>query len=196
MSALEYQCRQCKQIFSPSEFAQNPLCPNCKTFLLAHSPRKYWLFQFNPAIYNWFAYVSENAKTEQWLATHHTKEICRDDAVAVWSSGKTAGIYAIAQVTSYATKKPLSPIQSKFYSSSDDLNKFNKKPSVIIEYKNGILKNPILLEECRKDDILSTMSVFDNPQATNFRLSREQWNRIMEKINKPEKPTYDTLLSA
>jgi hypothetical protein len=126
--------------------------------------------------------MKENQKTEQWLATRHSKEICVGDFVAIWASGKIAGIYATAEVTSYSKKSPLSPIQAKYFSSEDDLAKFRKKLSVTIKYDGESLPNPILLKECLEDDTLSIMDIFTAPQATNFRLSRIQYERINEKL--------------
>ena len=63
----------------------------------------------------------------------------------------------------------------------NNLEKFERKPSVMVKYST-FLEKPILQEECLQDEVLSSIQVFMNPQGTNFRLSRTQWDRITEKI--------------
>jgi hypothetical protein len=188
----KYQCLKCKDAFSTEDYKLNHLCPKCGITLLPQLPTtlppKYWLFQFNPGIYNWFGWIRENRDTEQWLVTRHSKFICEGDMVAIWSSGKSAGIYALGWIISYPRKTPLNEVQLKYYLEKDDSLKFLKKPSVVVKYSNLIAENPIAQDQCKKDAILSAMEVLTNPEGTNFRLRRQQWERILEKTATPSTP--------
>jgi predicted RNA-binding protein with PUA-like domain len=78
--------------------------------------------------------------------------------------------------------KPLNPEQAKYFKEKADADKFLRKKSVTIKYLK-IIAHPLLEQECRKDPIISDMEIMKHPRGTNFRLTREQWNRILERAN-------------
>jgi len=47
-----------------------------------------------------------------------------------------------------------------------------------------VIDRPLLEDECRKDPILSAMQVLKSPQGTNFPLTKKQWNRILELMDR------------
>ena len=59
-------------------------------------------------------------------------------------------------------------------------NRFQEKPSALVEYFKICLDKPLLQERCNQEPTLLNMQVFINPQGTNFRLTNEQWERIQE----------------
>ncbi len=182
----KYQCLKCKNAFSTEDYKLTRQCPKCGTTLLPQLPStlppKYWLFQFNPGRYNWYGWIGENKDAEQWLVTRFSKFICEGDMVAIWSSGKSAGICGLGWISSYPRKTPLNEEQLKYFLEKDDALKFLKKPSVTVEYANLIHENPIAQDLCKKDNVLSAMEVLTNPEGTNFQLTRQQWDRILEVV--------------
>ena len=60
------------------------------------------------------------------------------------------------------------------------ISKFLEKPSVMVTYSKIFTDKPLLQNECHKDQILLDLNVFINPRGTNFPLTPEQWNRIIE----------------
>lgn len=86
----------------------------------------------------------------------------------------------MGQVTTYPQKKALAPEQAVYYRKKDGVPKFLKKPSVFIKYTKLFVERPILQDKCRKDNILSSMDVFKNPEGTNFEIARKHWNRIID----------------
>jgi hypothetical protein len=65
-----------------------------------------------------------------------------------------------------------------------DITKFQEKHSSYVEYSKIFREKPLLQEECNQDKVLLSMQVFMNPQGTNFRLTAEQWERLLELTGK------------
>lgn len=151
-------------------------------------PSNYWMFQFNPKVYDWFGWIKENsAAKEQWLVSRYNKiddkdagcKIGKEDKVAVWAAGKESGIYALAQTTTYPLKNSLNPKQAQYYHSTDGVNKFLDKPSVNIKYLKIFADKPITRKTCETDTILCSLEILNNfTEATNFKLRKSQWDRI------------------
>ncbi len=142
----------------------------------------YWIFQFNPEIYDWLGWIKEHKANEQWLVSRFAKFICIGDKVVIWASGKEGGIYAFGEVVTYPQKKGLNPEQAIHYKIISDLDKFRKKPSVFIKYLKVFVDRPISKDVCKKNKVLSTLVLNDFANATNFKLSKTQWLRILELI--------------
>jgi rubredoxin len=176
----EYKCRKCGKTVSFEQYKSSRFCPDCGTFLDLHSRVKHWMFQFNPVIYRWLDRIEENREPEQWLTSRYAREIQIGDKVAVWASGEKAGGYAIGEIVSSPRKSPLNTEQEKYWTNKEDIFKFREKNSVIIKYLKLSIERPLLQDECRKDPILSDMTVLEQPQGTNFRLTKKQWTRILE----------------
>ena len=179
----EFECRKCGNVVPFEQYKVDRFCPHCGTLLQLRRQPKYWIFQFNPTIYRWFDWIKENRETEQWLTSQHAREIREKDKVAIWASGNKAGIYAIGEVVAKPRKMTLNPEQEKYWTRRGNLSKFREKKSVIIRYLRVFIDKPILEDECKRDPVLSKMKVLEQPQGTNFPLTKEQWNRILELLN-------------
>ncbi len=131
-------------------------------------------------MYKWFDRTRETAEPEQWLISQHAKLIRKGDFVAIWGAGQKAGIYALGQIVTIPAKNPLNHSQEKYFLNKGDIGKFQERHSAYVEYFRVCIEKPLLQEERMRDDILSSLQVFVNPQGTNFRLTTEQWNRILE----------------
>ncbi|MGC8998964.1 MAG: EVE domain-containing protein [Candidatus Bathyarchaeia archaeon] len=177
----DFICRKCGRTVLINQYVFSRFCPDCGTML---RPLRYWVFQFNPAIYNWHDWIKENRKEEQWLVSKHAKSIQKGDRVVIWASGEKAGIYAIGEVVEDPHIKPLSKDQEKYWTGKDNIIKFEDKPSVMIKYLKLAINNPLLEEACKKDPVLKAMEILRHPQGTNFPLTREQWKRILKLLSK------------
>ena len=180
MLYAEFECRKCGKVVSIEQYKIDRFCPSCGTLLRHRRHPKPWVFQFNPAIYRWFARIKEVRETEQWLTSRHVRDIREGDKVVIWASGGKAGVYAIGEIVTNPRKSPLNPEQEKYWTNKEDIWKFREEYSVIIRYLKVIVDRPVPEDECRKDLVLSDMAVLKNPQGTNFPLTREEWNRILE----------------
>ena len=82
-------------------------------------------------------------------------------------------------------KDHLNLTQLRYFVSNDDSAKFEEKYSVYVEYFKVSGEKPLLEQGlCSEDRILCDLQVFMNPQGTNFHLSPDQWNRIIELTEK------------
>jgi len=189
MGDAEFKCRKCGKVVSFEQYTLDRFCPYCGTFLSPRCQLKYWVFQFNPAIYRWFDRIKENKETEQWLTSQYAKDIHEGDKVAIWASGEKAGVYAIGEIITNPRKSPLTTEQEKYWANKEDIYKFREKYSVTIKYLKVIIDRPLLEDECNKDPALSDMAVLKQPQGTNFPLTKKQWNRILELIDQKHQIT-------
>lgn len=178
----EFVCRRCGKVVSFEIYKLSQYCPNpnCGTLLQLRPRPKHWLFQFNPATYRWLDRVGETKEPEQWLTSQHFKHIHEGDLVAIWASGEKGGIYAIGHIMTKPAKKPLNAEQEKYFIEKDYIGKFQEKPSVNVGYSKVALDKPLLQDECNRDATLSGMQIFKNPHGTNFRLTTDEWTRILE----------------
>ena len=183
MLNAEFGCRKCGKAVSFNQYKLNRFCPDCGTLL---RPVRYWIFQFNPEIYEWFNWIKENRETEQWLASQHAREIREGDRVVIWASGGKAGVYAMGEIMANLSKRPLNPAQEKYWKRKEDIRKFLEKNSVIIKYLKVIVAKPLLEDECSNDPILSSMEILKQSQGTNFPLTMGQWKRILELVEKTQ----------
>ncbi len=182
MASLEFECYRCGKIVSAEQHKLSLYCPACGTFLRPHPPPKHWLFQFNPAIYKWFDRIKVTKEPEQWLVSQNAKVIHKNDKVAIWCSGQKSGIYALGRITMNPTKKRLDHSQEEYFTEEESVAKFMEKPSALIEYSQIFTENPLSQDECNHDMTLSDLQIFMNPQGTNFYITREQWDRILELV--------------
>ena len=177
---LEFECPKCGKIVTAEQSKFNRLCPDCGTFLQKRPQPKHWLFQFNPSVYKWFDRIQETNEPEQWLISQCVKLIRKGDLVAIWGSGQRSGIYALGQVITNPAKNRLSPNQEKYFLDRDSISKFQEHYSAFVEYFKVCLEKPLLQEECSRDKALLDMQILTKQQGTNFRVTFEQWNRIIE----------------
>ena len=183
MEKVEFGCRRCGKTVTAQEYKYNLFCPTCGTLLQEKPQPRHWLFQFNPSTYKWFERIKDTKDPEQWLVSHHFKLIHRSDLVAIWSAGKSGGICALGKIITEPAREPLNPNQMKYFCDVYDIGKFQENYSTFIEYSNFSLGRPLIEQkECNQEKVLLEMQVFTSPQATNYRLTPEQWTRIIELI--------------
>jgi hypothetical protein len=177
---LEFECPKCRKIVSADPTILN-YCPNCEAVMRKKPQPKHWLFQFNPSTYRWLDRIKENQEPEQWLVTKYAKLIRKGDLVTIWAASHDGGIYAFGQIITNPTITPLKTSQKKFFTNPEYSSKFEEKPSVFTKYFQSSHEKPLLtFEQCDKDKELCGMHVLANPQGTNFRLTYDQWNTILE----------------
>lgn len=145
---------------------------------------RYWIFQFNPDKFRWFDWIKENKGAEQWLVTRHELDIRKGDKVAIWASGRGAGIYALGEVITDPKDEPLNKEEEKYFKEGSYRVRFLQYKSVWIKHTKIFIENPLTRKECIEDPILKSMEILKKIQATNVKLRQKEWNRIIELIER------------
>jgi len=137
------------------------------------SSRSYWIFQSNPKYYD-LEKDLEGATEEyldnfSWTVNQYANQIRTDDVAYLWTSGKDAGILAVATVISdpYYT----SDVEGEFISERKKEEGKQGWVDLRIDY--------ILSERIRRDDLidhptLRSMQIIRRPQGTNFAVTEEE----------------------
>lgn len=134
----------------------------------------YWLFQANPKQFD----LAEDLKqrkpgdSETWTVTRYAEWMAAGARVLLWQGGSNAGIYAVGTLTGEAQEQQ----GSNPYSSGESKRKWCQVP---FRY-DAILSKPLLKSEIKDDEVLSELMVIKAPQATNFEVEEDQWERIVE----------------
>ena len=135
----------------------------------------YWVFQCNPAEFDFDSAVRKKLLNE-WTVTAHKDKIKRGDKVIIWLTGKKAGCYALARITG-------DPIESK-NSTDNHLWKTESKDSLKagIELTHNLLDRPLYWQSIKDTEGLQDLKV--GTQGTNFSATRKQYNSLIKLIEK------------
>jgi predicted RNA-binding protein with PUA-like domain len=140
-----------------------------------------WIFQANPQRYDILNAMSDEELNEDvWLVNQHKNEIRVGDVGIIWMSGKDGGIYAIVDTISNPEYMLDSSASTKYWLSEADQNQ--KRIRVKYRYKIKLVNNPIFKEELKNIPELKNMTIFKQPQGTNFPVSNEEWGIISNLI--------------
>lgn len=144
-------------------------------------PRRFWLFQANPAIYDLAAEVGrrEPGDTDSWLVTRFRDDMRPGDGVVLWQGGPAAGVYALAELTGAPFERPTSDLWP------DREQRGESEWAVGFRYAR-ILSPPLPRARLRDDPVLSALPVLKMPQGTNYPLPPEHWDAIREAIAQPD----------
>lgn len=135
----------------------------------------HWLFQGNPKYYKILAAI-QDFEQMPWRVTRYTKEITVGDGVLIWMAGPEAGIYAIAQII--APPQMLTEIPDRSY--WIDKSTMGSRPQAQIRFTHKLIEKPLLRSHLKQDTILKNLAVLRQPNATNFKVTPQQWQRVNE----------------
>lgn len=112
--------------------------------------------------------------------TRYAENLAVGDGVLIWMSGEKAGIYAIAEVI-----EPASVLDKQL-----DLGYWldrslisNNSPQARIRFTNKLLNNSLLKDELKQDSVLKDLQVIRQPNATNYKVTPEEWKLVYELKN-------------
>ncbi len=135
----------------------------------------YWVFQCSPSDFDFETAVRGNL-LHDWTVAAHKDKIEKGDKVILWLTGKRAGCYALARVTSNPAESTASP--------DNHLWKTTPKTSLKagIELTHNLLGKPLLWQSIKNVDGLADLKVGN--QGTNFAATRQQYNTLLKLIDK------------
>lgn len=135
----------------------------------------YWVFQCNPDDFDFETAVRKKV-LDNWSVVAHKEKIKKGDKVILWVTGKKAGCYAFARITS-------DPAEATS-STDDNLWKKDHKISLKagIELTHNLLDKPLLWQNIKDTADLKGLKV--NLQGTNFSATRKQYNSLLKLLDK------------
>lgn len=123
----------------------------------------YWLFQFNPKIWDLRKEWSESTQTEWWRVTAHRDQIKPGDQVILWMTGEESGCYALCEISSHV-----------------QFDEKEQKDIVQMRVTQNLKANPVLKAELINLPEFATF--YGGKQGTNFVATKRQYNKIIEII--------------
>jgi hypothetical protein len=138
-----------------------------------------WLFQVVPERYDLVTELKARSVGEKgnWTVSRYRNEMHAGDPVILWQGGRKAGIYAIGELTgeSYqrGPERTVEELTEKPYLRSEWVFNFRY---------THILEEPILRNVLKAHSTLSGLEILRFAQATNFRVTPEQWEALQELI--------------
>lgn len=133
----------------------------------------YWIFQCNPAEFDYVKAVKSNL-LHDWTVAAHRDKIKTNDKVILWLTGKRAGCYALARITSDPAEAGKSPDNHLWKSES----KISLKAG--IELTHNLVDNPLLWQNIKSTNGLEELKVGN--QGTNFSATRKQYHTLLKLI--------------
>lgn len=133
----------------------------------------YWVFQCNPAEFD-YAKAVKNNLLHDWTVAAHKDKIKTNDKVILWLTGKRAGCYALARITSDPAEAGKSP----------DNHLWKSEPKISlkagIELTHNLVDNPLLWQNIKSTKGLEELKVGN--QGTNFSATRKQYHTLLKLI--------------
>jgi energy-coupling factor transporter ATP-binding protein EcfA2 len=164
-----------------------------------------WLFQANPAHYaqgDPNAYLLKERVREvsvghedEWRVTRYRAQMRPGDKVILWQGGQgksahDAGIYGFGELSSVSE-----------HTADDDVTDDASEhivpdgPTVRFLYTH-LFPEPILRSRLREHPVLHHMQVLQAPQGTNFRVTQEEWDALLQIISHPKLKPFDSLVQS
>jgi len=119
---------------------------------------------------------------ETWLINQHKNVVKKGDISLIWMSGKDAGIYAVADVTSDPDFLYDNPNTEKYW--IDEKDKRKKQLRVTLNVVKSLLNYPVFRSELKKIRDLENLRILKFSQGTNFPVKNSEWKIIKQLIEK------------
>lgn len=127
---------------------------------------RYWIFQANPTNYALVEELSQG-NVDEWQVNQHATEVHNGDQVLLWQSGKEAGVYGLATVTS-----------------EPRLAKWSKpRKAVTLRVDKSFVDRPLLKAALIGSAGLESLSILRFSQSTNFPVSDDEWLILMQLLD-------------
>ena len=138
-----------------------------------------WIFQGNPKEYRIIDSLSDGI-LDGWRVTRYKEKIKIGDTALIWICGKSAGIYAVAEIISNPEYMTLLPEEEKYF-----IKKEGAKGKIAVNFKftKYLLENPVYRYELKNTPGLENLSIFGFKNHTNYPVKKEEWIIIKQKID-------------
>lgn len=140
----------------------------------------YWLFQCNPAYFDLVEALNQGT-LDDWSVSAHRDSMSIGDKVIIYMTGKDAGIYALAELTSVPYKRELE--RDNNWSRAEEY-----EYKVAIKVTHDLSASPISRQQISE---MSALAAFKGGnQGTNFRSSKQEYEALMSIVNSTSNVHY------
>jgi hypothetical protein len=134
---------------------------------------KTWIFQCNPDRYDLVGALRAK-RVESWSVRQHKEAISPGDKVIIWATGKLAGCYALATVTSKLQASESSQDDEEYWT---DKKGPDTSDWVSIEIEHNLVEAPVKREQLTGDAALKDLPV--GRQGTNILAQRSHYDALV-----------------
>lgn len=158
---------------------------------IAHkqSPVRHWVFQGSPKQYRVTEAVAE-LDEHTWAVRQHKAEIRKGDQVFLWRSDPDAALLALGTLTSDPAVMSMDLSERAFVLPGADFSDSETNVRLRIDAR---IKPPILRQALLAHPVLGKLPVFKGQQGTNFALTKEEADALLDLIQKRSLPTLAKL---
>jgi len=136
----------------------------------------HWLLQVNPRVWDIDGFFSAGHDLDSFLVSNFLNEIRANDQFVLWLAGKDSGVIGQGRV--------LGPPIEGSGDASDEFwirESSSQAWSIPIEVTDLFRDDPLSRHVFQHDSVLQETTIIRAPQSANpFRLSDDQWDRIMQ----------------
>ena len=145
--------------------------------LVGEEVKNYWIFQGNPEIYD-INRVMTLGITTSWLVTRYKNDIKEGDQGYLWKSGDNAGVVASFEIV----KAPTEEIDETDQGGWITEDKKGGMVRCLIKITSIYPDPPVTRSELLNTDFGRNISIIKNATGTNFKISKEEYDKIMQLI--------------
>jgi len=138
-----------------------------------------WFFQANPVHYD-IDHALEKLDRIWWRVPQHTPDIHVGDVVAIWRSGKSAGIVGVGRIIAEPQLRAMDPVEDEFVVSPDEAPPDATRVLVQVAQVPFVSK-----EQVRVLPALQEHQIVRAPMGTVFPLTEREWTELKELIPEP-----------
>lgn len=135
----------------------------------------YWVFQANPSVYD-LEEGLRNDIVDNWTVSAHKDKIKVGDKIILWSTGKKAGCYALAEVTEEPQK--IGNLPDAHLWKVEDRNSYKAG----INVTHNLVEEPLTQQQIRSTPGLQDLKA--GTQGTNFLATKRQYEIIRDLVGK------------
>lgn len=151
----------------------------------------YWLFQSNPKYFRILDAINDLDDIDFVVSRYDTQMSLGDDVI-IWLSGQDSGIYALAKIIETPRIIQNSFRHLDYWIDKEQLEKNNWQKFLTLKFTEKLLDHPLLKTELKKDDLLKDLMIIRQPQSSNYRVTREEWEKILELIGSSDDVNDDS----
>jgi MoxR-like ATPase/predicted RNA-binding protein with PUA-like domain len=138
-----------------------------------------WIFQANPDLYD-IKSALQTLTEQTWLVTKFKEEIKVGDKVYLWQSGSEGGIVGLGEITAPPQMGAALEAEGPFAKSSGKFDGEHLRATLRI---SKVIDPPIMRKALLARPELSELTLFRQPQGTNYRVTKTEAQALDALIN-------------